>query len=233
MVKRRKKNTSRVSIIIWSIIIIFSVLVFAFQDHPYVQRSARNIISWFQNLPAVRTATNENAIQNTNDNYGKEIDKLAAEYDLPASYLKALVVLECSGRKPVKPRFEKHVFRRLQRIRDGGRYKLEGISEEVLKNASDEALENLARSWGPFQLMGYKCLQLDVNVRDIRGEDALELGMRWIKKEYGHLLKSKRYRDAFHYHNTGKYFPSDNKSLTHDPLYVEKGLQYMQQFNAK
>jgi hypothetical protein len=103
----------------------------------------------------------------------------------------------------------------------------------MLEDASDEALKNLARSWGPFQLMGYKCVQLGVNVKDIRGEDALELGVKWIDKEYGHLLKNKRYRDAFHYHNTGRLYPADNKVLTHDPLYVEKGLQYIQEFKKK
>ena len=233
MIKRKKKNISRVSIIIWCLIIILSSLVFAFQDHPYVKRSARTLINWVQNLPTVRTASNENAVQNTQANYGKEIDKLAAEYDLPAHYLKALVVLECSGRKPVNPRYENHIFKRLQRVRDGKRQQFEGIKAEMLKDASDEALKNLARSWGPFQLMGYKCLHLDVNVRDIRGENALEWGAKWIKEEYGHLLKRKRYRDAFHYHNAGSVFPKNNKSRTHDPLYVEKGLRYMQLFHEK
>ena len=99
-------------------------------------------------------------MQNTRNNYGQEIDALAETHGMPAHFLKALVVLECSGWKPVKPRYEKHVFRRLQRVRDGKRSQIEGINKEMLEDASDEALKNLARSWGPFQLMGYKCVQM-------------------------------------------------------------------------
>ena len=37
--------------------------------------------------------------------------------------------------------------------------------------------------------MGYKCVGLGVNVKDIRGEDGLEHGVRWIKEEYGRPMK--------------------------------------------
>jgi len=170
------------------------------------------------------------AFQKTQENYGAEVDELAVKYGLPANYLKALIVLECSGLKPVKPRFEKHIFNKLKRVRDNEQYFFESITHEQLQDASDAALENLSRSWGPFQLMGYKCLQLGAKVNDIRGDEAIEWGMQWIKMEYGHLLKRKKYRDALHYHNTGRLFPEDSIPLTHDPEYINRGLEYMEHF---
>ena len=80
--------------------------------------------------------------------------------------------------------------------------------------------------------MGYKCVGLGVNVKDIRGEDGLEHGVRWIKEEYGRFLKKGKFKDAFHYHNTGRKFPRDGVSRTHDPRYVDKGLAYMEYFEA-
>ena len=172
-----------------------------------------------------------NSSQLTELHYGQEIDEIAIKYGLPANYLKALVVLECSGNKPVEPRFENHIFKKLKNVREKkGRY-YEKVTHEILHDASDAALKNLAKSWGPFQLMGYKCLQLNVLVNDIRGDDALDWGAKWIKMEYGHLLEQKRYKDAFHYHNTGRIFPADGIPTTHDPKYIEKGLDYMSHFS--
>ena len=172
-----------------------------------------------------------NSSQLTELNYGQEIEEVAVKYGLPANYLKALVVLECSGNKPVEPRFEKHIFNKLKKVRDvKGRF-YERVTHEILHDASDAAIENLAKPWGPFQLMGYKCLQLNVLVNDIRGEDALDWGAKWIQMEYGHLLEQKRYKDAFHYHNSGRLFPSDGIPATHDPEYVGKGLKLMNYFS--
>ena len=79
--------------------------------------------------------------------------------------------------------------------------------------------------------MGYKCLQLGVNVNDIRGDEALDWGAKWIKLEYGHLLKKKRYKDAFHYHNTGSLYPKSGPPKTYHPDYVSNGLKYMNYFD--
>ena len=53
----------------------------------------------------------------TEINYGKEVDIIAKEFDLPTHYLKALIILECSGRKKIKPRFEKHVYKKLDLVK--------------------------------------------------------------------------------------------------------------------
>jgi hypothetical protein len=170
------------------------------------------------------------AVERTKVNYGAKVDKIAKEFNISPEYLKALIVLECSGKKNPKQRFEVHIFERLKQVRDGDRKKYENITAETLKGASDEALKNLATSWGEFQLMGYKCVQLDISISEIRGRKSLYYGVKWITSEYGHLLKKKRYKDAFHYHNTGRKHPIVGRARTHNPKYVELGLAYMKQF---
>lgn len=162
--------------------------------------------------------------------YGNEVDFWANEFDLPPSYLLALIQLESGGRMPAGKRFESHVFKRLKAVRDGQRDRYEQITAEDLAGAGDEALRNLATSWGPFQLMGYKCIQLEVQLRDIRGKDAVKEGVKWINETYGDVLREERYRDAFHIHNTGKPFPQSGPPTTFHPDYVERGMAYMRKF---
>ncbi len=170
-------------------------------------------------------------LQWAESNYKDDIADLAVENDLPYEYLMSLLVLECSGNKPAGQRFEKHIFNQLKKVRDGKQRKLENIKQEHLKDLDDEGLKNLATSWGPFQLMGYKAIPMGANNFEIREEeDAAALGVRWIKAEYGHFLKAKKWKDAFHYHNTGHRFPLSGRSHTHHPYYVSDGLKYMKYF---
>lgn len=164
------------------------------------------------------------------ENYGKAIDSCAKIFNLNSRYIKSLACLECSGRTDRPNRFERHVYKRLKNVRDGKIADYEGVTQKMLHDASDDALKNLATSWGPFQIMGYKCLHLNINVADLRGSDAVYWGVKWINMEYGHLLKKGRYRDAFHYHNTGRVYPSNGKPTTYDPNYVSNGLNYMKFF---
>jgi hypothetical protein len=160
--------------------------------------------------------------------------ELSAKYDVPYAYLMALAVLECSGNKPAGHRFEKHIFKRLEKIKNGKAIRFEGIKTENLTSLDDAGLKNLATSWGPFQLMGYKAIQLDINVVDLREEDvAAETGVAWIKKEYGHFLSKQKFKDAFHYHNTGDRFPLNGRPKTHDPYYVSNGLKFMKYFESR
>jgi hypothetical protein len=164
-------------------------------------------------------------------NYGADIDSVATTFNISASYLKALCMLECGGRKIFQHRFEPHVYRKLKKVKFGDLSNYEHVLPEMLSDANDEALKNLASSWGPFQLMGYKCLLLDIKVRDIRGKDAVYYGVKWIDMTYGKYLKEGRYKDAFHIHNTGQSFPSNGVSRTYDPDYCARGLKYMNYFN--
>ena len=164
-------------------------------------------------------------------NYREEVMDLSAEFELPYEYLMALIVLECDGNKPAGHRYEKSVFRQLQRVRDGTQRKFEDVHRRHLKQLSDDGLKNLATSWGPFQVMGYKVVGLGIKVEDLRDEDdAAFYGVQWIKKEYGHYLKKKKWKDAFHFHNTGRRFPLSGNSATHDPYYVSDGIKYMNWF---
>ena len=158
------------------------------------------------------------------DNYSEDVQTAAAAFNLPYEYLMALIQLECSGIKPAGERFEPHVFRRLQAVRDGKRKNFENITPAHLANASDAALKNLATSWGPFQLMGYKCILLDVQIRDIRGERGVYHGVNWINITYGDRLRRGEYKNCFHMHNTGRTYPRVGMPTTHDPQYVPRGL---------
>ncbi len=166
-------------------------------------------------------------------NYSEEIAAVAADLDLPYAYLMALIVLECSGNKPAGHRFEKHIKKSLTQLREGALTKFEDLRTRDLGDASDDALTNLATSWGPFQLMGYKALGLGASINELRNEEsASRLGALWIKKEYGHFLKKKKWKDAFHYHNTGNRYPLSGGPRTHNPYYVSNGLRYMKYFEA-
>ena len=126
-------------------------------------------------------------------------------------------------KKPAGSRFEPHVFKRLKQVRDGSRTSYENVTAKHLANASDEALRNLATSWGPFQLMGYKCILLDVKIKDIRGPNGVEHGAKWINLTYGDAMRQGRYKDCFHMHNTGSPYPKRGGPKTHDPNYVPRG----------
>ena len=162
--------------------------------------------------------------------YGRDVQRAAERYDLDYGYLMALLMLECSGKKPAGARFEPHIFKQLQRVRDGKRENYENVTAAHLTDASDDALRNLATSWGPFQLMGYKCILLDVNIRDIRGPNGIEHGANWINQTYGQVMRQGRFRDCFHMHNTGQPYPRTGLPRTHDPQYVPRGLSMMKQF---
>jgi len=170
------------------------------------------------------------AIKRTEINYGKDIDKYAKELKLPASYFKALIVLECSGHKNIIPRLEKHVFTQLQKVRDGKAKHYYNIKKKRIKALNDAGLKNLASSWGPFQVMGYQVIPMGINVHNIRGDKSIYWGMKWIKKRYGRRIKRGKYKDAFHIHNTGHRYPKLGNPHTHDPKYVTKGLKYIKAF---
>lgn len=163
-------------------------------------------------------------------NYGKEIKKYSKEFNLPPTYIAALCMLESSGRKPVAGRFEKHVYARLKLVKLGVKSNYEHVTTEDLHDATDEAIRNLSTSWGPFQLMGYKCLMYDIKVRDLRGNDGMYWALKWIDESYGKMLRKGDFQNAFHYHNSGRVIPKNRKHFTHDKNYVKKGLEWMNYF---
>ncbi len=187
----------------------------------------------FRYRPGNAIVVDTDVVEKTLINYGQEVSVYAAKYKLPVSYLLALIVLESSGRKIIPPRFEPHVYDRLKEVKHGKRPSYEHVTPAHIADATDDALKNLSSSWGPFQLMGYKCLLLDIKIKDIRGNDAVFWGIHWIDLTYGRELKNGKFKDAFHIHNTGRKYPKYGRPFTHDPGYVQRGLSYMQKFEDR
>jgi hypothetical protein len=119
-------------------------------------------------LTLVSSCTDSDAYAKTEENYGEEVEKYAKIYQLPSPYLKALIVLESSGKKPSSTRFEKKIYRELIEVRDGKRVTCQSLRRKDIRGLSNAAIKNLSTSWGPFQLMGYQALKLNVHVKDIR-----------------------------------------------------------------
>lgn len=163
-------------------------------------------------------------------NYGSAIDLEAKKHGVESAYFKALCALECSGRKRIPPRFEKHTYRKLMNVKNGNSPNFENIKKSSLFHLSDGAMKNLASSWGPFQIMGYKTINMNCLIVDLRNQHAIKYGMQWIMTEYGSLITESKFKDAFHYHNTGRMFPKIGLSRTHDPEYVTRGLKFMKYY---
>jgi|694.fasta_scaffold72345_4 hypothetical protein len=214
---------------LWLTILLMGWLLYRFRY---------DVAEWVRNrlgieLPEDPRPAGITDLQWCENNYKEEMQSIAGKLDLPYEYLMALAVLECGGNKPAGHRFEKHVYNQLKDVRDGKRKKYENIRQEDLADLDDEGLKNLATSWGPFQLMGYKVIPMKLNIVDIREEeDAAFYAAKWIKEEYGHFLTKKKWKDAFHYHNTGKRFPLNGRSRTHNPYYVSDGVKYMKYFGT-
>lgn len=167
------------------------------------------------------------------DNYGKDIQKFAPEFNIPPEFAAALCMLESGGQKPVPSRYEKHVYARLKWVKLHIKNNYEHVKASDLKDASDEAMQNLASSWGPFQIMGYKCLLFDIRVKDLRGDSGVYWALKWMQLNYGKYIKRKDFKSAFHMHNAGSPFPANGKPRTYNPNYVNEGLKWMQYFKNK
>ena len=160
-------------------------------------------------------------------NYGDAIKKEADFYKLNPFSLKALCMLECGGRKKVPSRFEKHIYKELLRVKNTPNSHFEQIKHHQIRMLSNSAIKNLASSWGPFQLMGVRSINMHCSISELRGDNSVHYAIKWINEEYGYLIKKERYKDAFHKHNTGRLYPKIGPPKTHDPQYVNKGLKFM------
>ena len=226
--KKAIRQKRRTIVFLVAVLLVFIAIV-----KPEVYRTVYYSVRQIASAVSYRSPSQNTivkTVKRTNANYGKEVDRYAREFGISAKYLKSLIILESSGRKNVPPRFEKHVYRRLKKLKAGQIKQFENLRPGHLKNASDEALKNMARSWGPFQVMGYKCILLGINIKDLRGEKTVYWGVKWIDMTYGDSLKKGRYKDAFHLHNTGKPYPKVGPPKTYNPNYVKNGLAYMQYF---
>jgi len=191
------------------------------------------LLPYLQKERNINIEDRKSGLEMVTKNYAAAIDSSAAIFKVSSAYLKALCMLECGGRRVFEERFEPHVYEKLKQVKFGTLNNYEHVTQAMLEDANDDALKNLASSWGPFQLMGYKCLLLDIKVKDIRGENAIYYGTKWIEMTYGDYLKSKKFKDAFHIHNTGRPYPTLGIAKTHDPEYCPRGKKYMAYFGEK
>jgi len=178
-------------------------------------------------LTLVSSCMDSDAYAKTEENYGEEVEKYAKIYQLPSPYLKALIVLESSGKKPPSTRFEKKIYRELIEVRDGKRVTCQGLRRKDIRGLSNGAIKNLSTSWGPFQLMGYQALKLNVHVKDIRGPESVKWGIKWINDAYGDYLRKGKFEEAFRIHNTGR-----PHGRTYDSDYVKNGLKHIEHFQS-
>lgn len=175
--------------------------------------------------------TNPSGIDIAKKNYEKEVKKYSKKYSISSAYMMSLIMLESSGRESIKPRFENHVYIKLLKLKEGEIDRFENLTPNDLKKYSKSEVKDLAKSYGPFQIMGYKAISLGLSVRDFEGENSIKYGALWIEREYGDLLREGKFMDAFHLHNTGKVYPKNGKSKTHNPNYVKNGIEYMRYFS--
>ena len=166
-----------------------------------------------------------NNYSKTEENYGQDLIAYAQKYNLKPEYLKALIILECSGDKPAGQRFEPNVYAKLKEVQNGTRKRFEDITRRQIRDCSDGALRNLATSWGPFQIMGYKCIDMGIIINDLRGEECVKWGVMWINNEYGNLIRNNDFEKGFRVHNTGI-----ENGRTYDPNYVSNGLEHIAYF---
>ena len=170
------------------------------------------------------------SVERAMNNYSEELLPLSKKYKLPWKFLMALVVLECSGETECSPRFDKHEYEQLQRLKEGKKKKHGQLSRSDIENASEETIKNLSSSWGPFQIMGSRSVFKGITVEQLHSEEGLAKAVQWIDSSYGERLRKQEFQDAFHIHNTGTPFPKSGSPSTHDPQYVFRGISLMKEF---
>ncbi len=166
-------------------------------------------------------------------NYAEEIDEICAEQKLPSAYFKALAILECSAEKPPQSRFEPKVYERLREVKAGKKPAYGNLKQAQLKELADEQLQDMATSWGVFQLMGYHAYSIGIAPRDLQGADALRLSIIWIDKAYGKYIRKNDFANALHIHNAGKPIPATGNYETYDSNYIPRGLEFIRLFQEE
>lgn len=142
---------------------------------------------------------------------------------VPESFLAGLVSVENAQLDPHAVRFEKHIFENLKKLRNPlvfWRRSWNGITPADLKGASDEALINLATSFGYTQIMGWWAIPLKCSVGEIRDpQKHLAIAVRLLQLTAAVDLKRHAYGNVLRIWNTGR---ADGR--THDPRYVDNAL---------
>ncbi|MDF1551240.1 MAG: hypothetical protein P1P88_25695, partial [Bacteroidales bacterium] len=143
------------------------------------------IIIYTGSLKNDMNASEKKVLSRVVKNYKKNIDVLATQFNLPPSYLLAVIALESSGRKKVPVRYEKAIFTKLLQLKNAEIKQFENLKTKDVKKLSNVQLKALASSYGPFQIMGYKCYILNISLSTLKGKNHLFYAIKWINLTYG------------------------------------------------
>lgn len=116
-------------------------------------------------------------------------------------------------------RFEPGVYQALKKVRDGLRPEYNRLTKKDLSDASDDALKNLATSWGATQIMGWHVIKNlpGASVDDLRNpEKHLKYAQDLARLVAAGYITGNNLAAAYRIWNTGS--PTGK---THDPDYVE------------
>ena len=179
---------------------------------------------------SVEKASKKGGVTQAIKNYKILVDSLSEIFNLPPDYLMAVIMLESSGRKKVPVRYEDGIYQQLKLLQNGKIKNFENLKKSDLKGVKDKTLKAMACSYGPFQIMGYKKYILKIPLDSLTGKNNVFYAIKWINLSYGDMLRKNEFKDAFHFHNTGKRHPDVGGPQTHDPSYVSNGLKYQKYF---
>jgi hypothetical protein len=157
---------------------------------------------------------------------GAAIAAACAKSLVPEAFLAGLISVENSRLDPHASRFEKAVFENLKKLRNPlvfWRRSWNSITQGDLRGASDEALVNLATSFGWTQIMGWWSIPLRCTVADIRDpEKHLIVAVNLLHRTAARQLRAAQFGDVLRIWNTGR---PDGK--TFDPGYPTNALRVM------
>ena len=156
----------------------------------------------------------------------KEIWQATYGTAIPESYLAAIISLESyPSRNRNSKRFEKHIYNSLLDLKYRGK-KFGGLTQNQVKNISDENLKLYATSFGLTQMMGFHCLKIGCKLEELVGPYQLQWAVVWMEKNYGNFANKGLLPHCFRMHNTGR-----PHGRTHRFDYVEVGLRRMKYYN--
>lgn len=136
-------------------------------------------------------------------------------------FLAALIAGE-SGGDPAAKRFEKSVYNKLISVQRGYAAHYGALSSGDLKPLNDDAIRDLATSWGLTQVMGYHVARRPGGIailKDPATHLKFALGLMGGFAERFQLNVKAEFAEMFRCWNTGKPYGE-----TFDPKYVERGL---------
>ena len=152
----------------------------------------------------------------------KQIWQASYGTPIPESYLAAVISLETSPPGNWNSeRFEAHIYQRLLALKRKGKA-FGSISRKKLLKHSDKELRQFATSYGPTQMMGYHCLQINCSISDLKSSYHLQWAVAWMELNYGTYARRANWEACLRIHNTGR-----PEGKTYHANYVRDGLRRM------